>query len=148
MWEAGLQGKGAHMRVDELMHRDLKTISVDATVSDAVDALTEARVSALPVVDRFGRAVGVIATSDVLKAESTLHNARARDTLFEQTTVLEIMAPWPPTVSPDVDVREAAQRMLSFNTQRLFVEEGGALVGVVSQSDIVAAVARTRLPAG
>jgi CBS domain-containing protein len=133
------------MRVAELMHTELKTISVDATVADAVDALTEAQVSALPVVDRFGRAVGVVSTRDILKAESTFNNPRARDTLFEQTTVLEIMAPWPPTITPEMDIKDAAQQMLYFDAQRLFVEDEGALVGVLSQSDIVAAVARTKL---
>jgi CBS domain-containing protein len=133
------------MKVAELMHTELKTISVDATVADAVDALTEAQVSALPVVDRFGRAVGVVSTRDILKAESTFNNPRARDTLFEQTTVLEIMAPWPPTITPDMDIKEAAQQMLYFDAQRLFVDDQGALVGVLSQSDIVAAVARTKL---
>jgi acetoin utilization protein AcuB len=133
------------MKVAELMHTELKTISVDATIADAVDALTEAHVSALPVVDRFGRAVGVIANRDILKAESTFNNPRARDTLFEQTTVLEVMAPWPPTIHPELDVKEAAQRMLYFDVQRLFVEDEGGLVGVLSQSDIVAAVARTKI---
>ncbi len=35
------------MKVAELMHTELKTISIDSTVGDAVDALTEAQVSAL-----------------------------------------------------------------------------------------------------
>ena len=135
------------MKVAELMHTELKTISVDATVADAVDALAGAGVTALPVVDRFGRAVGVIATRDILRAESTLSSSRSRDGLFD-AKVLEIMAPWPPTIGPELDVKEAAQQMLYFDAQRLFVEEKGALVGVLSQSDIVAAVARTRVPAG
>ena len=133
------------MRVAELMRTELKTISVDATVGDAVDALTEAQVSALPVVDRFGRAVGVVATRDILKAESTFNNPRARDALFEQTMVLEIMSAWPPTIPPELDVKEAALQMLYFDVQRLFVEDEGRLAGVLSQSDIVAAVARTKI---
>jgi CBS domain-containing protein len=133
------------MKVAELMQTNLKTISVDATVADAIDAITEAQVTALPVIDRYGRAVGVIATRDILRAESTFAGTRPRDTLFEQTTVLEIMNPWPPTIGPDVEVKEAAQQMLYFNSQRLFVEEKGHLVGVISQSDIVGAVARTRV---
>jgi CBS domain-containing protein len=135
------------MKVAQLMHTELKTISVDASVADAIDALTEAGVTALPVVDRFGRAVGVISTRDILKAESTFSGPRSRDVLFEKTTVLEVMAPWPPTVGPELDVKEAAQQMLYFDAQRLFVEDEGALVGVISQSDIVGAVARTKVPA-
>ena len=102
------------MRVAELMHKSLHTISVDATVADAVSALAEARVSAF---------------------------------LFRTTHVLEIMEPWPPTTSPEAEVRGAAQDMLRHATQRLFVEQGGALVGVLSQTDIVAALAAGRLAA-
>ncbi len=35
--------------------------------------------------------------------------------------------------------------MLYLEVQRLFVEETGALVGVISQTDIVGAVARAKL---
>ena len=114
-------------------------------MADAVTTLTEARVSALPVLDRFGRAVGVLSTRDILKAESGLRSPRARDRLFEETLVQEIMGPWPETIAPDADVREAAREMLYLEVQRLFVEADGALVGVISQTDIVAAVATAKV---
>jgi CBS domain-containing protein len=133
------------MKVAELMRTALKTISADATVADAIAALTTSGVSALPVLDRFGRAVGVLSTRDILRAESTCQGPRARDRLFEETLVLEIMAPWPVTVAPDLDVRNAARQMLYLETQRLFVEEKGALVGVISQTDVVGAVATARV---
>jgi len=133
------------MRVAELMHQSLHTISIDATVADAVSALAAARVSALPVIDRSGRAVGVLSTRTVLAAEATQATPAAREGLFRTTRVLEIMEPWPPTTSPEADVRHAAQDMLRHVTQRLFVERSGALVGVLSQTDIVAALAAGRL---
>ena len=55
------------------------------------------------------------------------------------------MAPWPATIDPDVDVRQAAQDMLYLNVPRLFVEYDGALVGVISQTDIVGAVATAKV---
>ncbi|HYL22169.1 MAG TPA: CBS domain-containing protein [Gemmatimonadales bacterium] len=133
------------MKVAELMRTDLKTISAEATVADAVAALVGAQVSALPVLDRFGRAVGVVSAREVLRAESEHEDPWARDRLFDQTLVLEIMAPWPVTISPDLDVRDAAREMLYLEAPRLFVEEGGALVGVLSQTDIVGAVATQRV---
>lgn len=133
------------MIVAEIMRTALKTISAEATVGDAVAALAEARVSAMPVLDRHGRAVGICSTRDVLQAESRCRDATARDRLFESTLVLEIMTPWPATAKPREDVRDAARRMLELQVQRLFVEEAGALVGVVSQTDIVAAVATARV---
>jgi CBS domain-containing protein len=132
------------MKTWELMHWTLKTIGVDATLGDAVRVLADSHVSALPVVDRFGRAVGVLSTRAVLEAEAAQRS-------FE-TLVLEVMDPWPPTVAPDVPVQEAARQMLRAGTPRLFVERHGALVGVLSQTDIVRALAAGRLaeldPAG
>ena len=133
------------MKVAELMQTNLKTIAADATVADAVDALAEAQVSALPVLDRFGRAVGILATRDVLRAESACETPDVRERLFEKTLVLEIMTPWPATIDADTDVRQAAQEMLYLNVPRLFVEFEGALVGVISQTDIVGAVATAKL---
>jgi len=121
------------MKVAEVMQTNLRTISTDATIADAVVALAEARVSALPVIDRFGRSVGVLSTREILKAESEGTSTDAR--------VLEIMASWPTTIDPDLEVRQAAREMLYLNVQRLFVEYDGALVGVISQTDIVGAVA-------
>jgi CBS domain-containing protein len=125
------------MKVAELMQTSLKTISADATMADAVVELVELKVSALPVIDRHGRAVGVLSTREVLKAESKRRP--------EDTRVLEIMAPWPTTIDPDFDVRQAAQEMLYLNVQRLFVEYEGALVGVISQTDIVGAVGTAKV---
>jgi len=129
------------MKVAELMRTELKTISAEATVADAVTALAEAGVSALPVLDRFGRAVGVVSTREILRAESAHDDPAARERLFEDTLVLEIMAPWPFTITPELQIRDAAREMLYLEVQRLFVEDKGALVGVISQTDIVGAVA-------
>ena len=132
------------MKVAELMQTNLKTISTDATVAEAEDALAEANVSALPVIDRYGRAVGVLSSREILKAESACLTPEMREWLFDSTRVLEIMAAWPATIDPGAHVREAAQEMLYLNVQRLFVEYEGALVGVISQTDIVGAVATAK----
>jgi acetoin utilization protein AcuB len=133
------------MKVAELMQPNLKTISTEATIADAVVVFAEAQVSAMPVIDRLGRAVGVVSTREILKAESSCESPRMRERLFERTRVLEIMTPWPTTIDPDLDIRQAAQEMLYLNVQRLFVEFDGALVGVISQTDIVGAVATAKV---
>lgn len=133
------------MKVAELMQTNLKTISGDATVADAVNTLVEAQVSSLPVIDRFGRAVGILSAREVLRAESQCETPAVRERMLEKTLVLEIMTPWAATIEPDMDVRQAAQEMLYLNVQRLFVEFDGALVGVISQTDLVGAVATAKL---
>lgn len=133
------------MQVAELMRTNLITVAADATIADAITILADARVSALPVLDRTGRAVGVLTTRDLLVAEGKCRNAPEREHLFEDTLVLEVMTPWPATIRPDVDVRNAALEMLYLDVQRLFVERDGVLVGVVSQTDIVSVVATARV---
>ena len=55
------------------------------------------------------------------------------------------MTPRPATIMPDAEIREAAQQMLYLEIHRLFVEEHGELVGVISQSDVVRAVALAKI---
>ena len=51
----------------------------------------------------------------------------------------------PLTVTSEADVREAVEQMLHAGVKRLFVEDDGRLVGVVSQTDIAYAVGTGRL---
>jgi CBS domain-containing protein len=59
--------------------------------------------------------------------------------------VRDIMTRRPLTVSPDTEVREAAQQMLYADVHRLFVTAGDKVVGVISTTDIVRAVATGNL---
>ena len=133
------------MRVNELMQRNVKTVDMDAAVNEAVVTLADSHISALPVVDGAGRMVGVVSSTDVLTSEAEAPDARARETLLQDTTVRDIMTHRPLTVSPDTEVREAAQQMLYADIHRLFVVEGDQVLGVISTTDIMRAVATGRL---
>lgn len=133
------------MRVRDLMRTDVTTIVPDASVAELVQALADSRVSGLPVVDPTGHVIGVVSASDVLQAAAKQDDARARTTLFERMTVRDIMTRDPYVIAPDADAREAAKQMLYAEVRRLFVEDGGRLVGVVSQTDIAHAVGTGRL---
>lgn len=133
------------MNVAELMRTDLKAVNPDDTIEEAVILLADGHVSALPVVDPRGRLIGVLSTTDVLQAEADCESSAERDRLFEHTTVREIMTSRPITVLPDTEVREAALQMLYLDIHRVFVEDEGKLVGVLSQSDVVRAVATAKI---
>jgi CBS-domain-containing membrane protein len=132
------------MKVAELMHKDVRTVDVDATVGDAVIALADGHVSAVPVVDHHQRVLGVVSTTDILNSLAEAREAGERERLFE-TAAREIMTPRPLTVSPEADVLEAARHLLYLEVHRLFVEADGRLVGVLSQTDIVGAVATAKI---
>ena len=128
------------MRVADLMQQPVVTVDTEGTVRDAVVLLSEDHISALPVTDRAGKMVGVVSTSDILTAEAEGAPLGTRD--LETMTVAELMTPRPITVSPETDVKEAAQQMLYADVHRLFVTADERLVGVISTTDIVRAVAR------
>jgi CBS domain-containing protein len=132
------------MKVFELMRTDLITVKHDDLVADAVVTLADAHVSGVPVLDNRKKLIGVLSTTDVLQAEAECASAEDREQLFGEKRVEEIMTPRPLVIEPTADVRQAAQQMLYLEIHRLFVEDKGELVGVISQSDIVRAVATSR----
>ena len=133
------------MRVRELMQKDVKTVGVDSVINEAIVTLTDSHISALPVVDTGGRMVGVISSTDILTSEAEAADSSAREALFEDTPVRDLMTVHPITVGPDADVKEAAQAMLYADVHRLFVVEGDRVAGVISTTDIMRAVATGRL---
>ena len=134
------------MKVAEVMTTDLRTITADATVADAVVALADARVHGLPVLGQGTQGlIGVLSTSDVLEAAAECVGTDELNLLFKEKSVDELMTSRPATTAPDDDVRTAAQQMLYLEVHRLFVEYEGKLVGVISQSDIVGAMATAKI---
>jgi CBS domain-containing protein len=133
------------MKVADIMQTRIETIGPDDTVADAVTTLADQHISGLPVVEGRNRLIGVISMTDVLQLLSEALDRESGATVLDTTTVKEIMTAKPVTVDPDTDVHDAARQMLYGEIHRVFVEYDGALVGLVSQSDIVGAVAGARL---
>jgi len=133
------------MKVTELMQRNVKSIQSEASVAEAILTLADAHISGLPVLDGSGKMVGVVSSSDVLAAEAEAEDATSRQTLLESTQVQEIMTRRPYTISQTAEVHEAAQQMLYADVHRLFVTNADTVVGVISTTDIVRAVAKGQL---
>jgi len=133
------------MRVSDLMQADLETVSPDTSVNDVFVSLAESRVSALPVVDGAGRLVGVISKTDVVASEEDAEGEAGRAALFETTLVRDLMTSPAVTIAADASIQYAAQQMLSTGVHRLFVTTDQRAIGVISVTDILAAVADGRL---
>jgi len=129
------------MTVAELMQTNIKTVNCRATIAEVVVSLSDAHVHGLPVVDDTGRVIGVVSASDVLTAEAEADGPGERRALLDNTAVQEIMTSRPLTMTPAADIREAARQMLYADVHRLFVAEDDRVVGVISTTDIVRAVA-------
>lgn len=133
------------MLVAEIMSQTPKSIPGTETVGEAVTLLADFHITGVPVVDPQGRLVGVLSNSDILEAMAEHPEREDRDRLLDSTAVQEIMTPRPQTIAPDLSVTDAARRMLYLEVHRLFVVDEGKLVGVVSTTDIVRAMAGQRV---
>ena len=133
------------MKVAELMQTEVQTITPDAPLDDAARTMADAHVSGLPVVDRRGHLVGVISTTDILASEEEAEDPATRVALYENTPVQDLMTPKPVTIGPDATIREAAQQLLYADVHRLFVVDGDRLVGVISTTDLVRALANGQI---
>ena len=133
------------MRVSDLMQADLETVSPDTPVNDVFVTLAESRVSALPVVDGAGRLIGVISRTDIVASEEDAEGEAARAALFETTLVRDLMTSPALTIAADASIRDSARQMLSTGVHRLFVVSDQHAIGVISVTDILAAVADGRL---
>lgn len=133
------------MRVMDLMQTDVKTVPPEASIAEVVRVMAESHVSGVPVVSPAGRVLGVVSSTDVLQGTAEQDDRLARSRFFEHTTASDIMTPGAQTIALDADVRHAAQQMLYAEVHRLFVDEGGRLVGVISQTDIAHAMGTGKL---
>jgi CBS domain-containing protein len=133
------------LTVADIMQSDVRTIGEDAPVAEAIVALADSHISGLPVLSRAGQLVGVVSSTDILAAEAESVEDAGLSRVVTHTRVGEIMTRNPKSVEPSVPVKVAAQEMLYLDVHRLLVVKDGRLAGVVSQSDIVRAVASGRL---
>ena len=133
------------MRVVDIMQTTVRTVTSDTPISEVVISLADAQVSGLPVVDARGRVIGVVSSTDVIAAQAETQSAQERQILLEQTSVRELMTPKPLMIEATAELQEAARHMLYAEVRRLFVEENGILVGVISHTDIVRAVATGKI---
>ena len=127
------------MKVRDIMTTEVVTLKVDEELSLASDIMTLARIRHLPIVEG-DRLVGIISQRDLFKAslasviDYDYQVARAH---LKTVTIKEIMAKEIFTIAPDTKIHEAGQIMLEKKIGCLPVIENDALVGMVTESDIM-----------
>lgn len=118
--------------VRDVMEREYVGVSESDPVIDTVALLLEEDEESA-VVLRGSEPVGLFTERDVLEL---LRDGRDPD----RTPVGEAMTPAPDTVSPDFTVSEAADVMSAGDARRLLVVEEGAVLGVLSEHDLLEVV--------
>lgn len=135
------------MLVHEIMTSPAYRVHEGASLEAALQVMATARVTSLPVVDPDGHVVGIISESDLLK-ESLEPDPRAHMRLVPPpsrpllSTVGQLMTAHPYTVREDQDVAELARTFATTGWKSAPVVRGDVLLGVVSRSDVIRALAR------
>ncbi|BCL75836.1 membrane protein [Jeongeupia sp. HS-3] len=128
----------------QLMSRDLVTLPTGALAAEAWALLRRHRIGALPVIDAGnGRVAGVLALVDFLKYVEADTDMALPQHRQPGLTVDALMSRQVVTVSMTTPVRELVPLMADQGVHRLpVVDEEGRLVGMVTQSDLIAALSR------
>lgn len=146
--------RSANLTVAEAMTTEVVTISPNHTLYRAASIMAQKKISHL-VVAEGGVPLGMLAKSDLASfapAARGLFDAK-RKFVFDDATssriyfvplVADFMTTELVTISPQAKLVEAATTMLENNISSLPVVEGGRLVGIITKSDLVRAVARHR----
>jgi CBS domain-containing protein len=128
-------GHGMALRARDIMTTRVVTVGPDDTIDVAVHKMTELRFSALPVIDRRFRLVGMISLLDVLR--------HREDGGTDSTRVGAVMNSDVLSVPPRASTSLLAHRLRSYGELRVMpVVDGTVLVGVVTRSDLLRARAR------
>jgi len=141
----GLRRRG-QWRVCDVMTADVATADRNMSYKQTVKLMTDQRVSAIPVVAKGGRVVGVVSEADVLRkterrpwrwagrsgrARRDRAKARAR-------TAGQLMTSPAITIHPDASLSAAARLMNAHHMRRLpVVNAAGDLIGIVSRRDLM-----------
>jgi CBS domain-containing protein len=136
------------MLVREIMTSPAFSVREDTDLGAALTLMATARVTCLPVVDDAERVVGVISEADLLKADlepdPRAHARPARQSGQSALSIVgQVMTAHPHTVREDSDVADLAHTFASTSFKSVPVVQGEVLLGVVSRSDVIRAMARS-----
>jgi CBS domain-containing protein len=135
------------LRVADVMSTDVVTARPAMPVKEVVRAMQRHSVSALPVLDEDDRLIGVVSEADLIRGRAYPtgdHWWRPTGSQRHRRHVGDIMTADVVTVGPTATLAEAARLMTERMVKRLpVVDSVGALVGVISRLDVLAALLRT-----
>jgi acetoin utilization protein AcuB len=141
------------MRVREVMSGAVLSVTPETPVAETRRLMQRERIRHVLVLDG-GRLAGIVSDRDIrltLPSPATTLSVWEMNDLLMKLTAAEIMTSPVTTIAPDREVHEAAQLMIDHKIGALPVLEGGRLVGIVTETDLLRALVLLRaraLPVG
>lgn len=121
----------ARVPILEIMSKNPVTASADMTIAEAANLMKDKAVGSLVIVDGDAP-TGIVTERDLVTKVVALGRSAT------ETKVRDVMSTPLVSIHPHMEVAEAAKRMASLNIRRLAVLDGGKLVGLVTENDILA----------
>lgn len=130
--------------VGDIMSTEITSCHPRTPMRRVAQRMRNADVSALPVMDDAGHLVGIISQTDLV-------TLRAYREEWEEMSAEHVMVRNVLTTSPDTNVKEASDVMISNKVHRLIVVENDSddkprVVGVLSMTDVVEEMAEEDIP--
>jgi CBS domain-containing protein len=143
------------LKVKDIMTKKIVSVSPETEIANAAKILLEKRINGMPVIDAFGRLVGIICQSDLvaqqkgipipsvftlLESYIPLTSLKRLDKEMEKIAALTVkaaMTPDPVTVGLETDIEEVAKLMVDKKYHTLPVVEEGTIVGSVGKEDVL-----------
>ena len=125
--------------VKDWMTRDVITIHPETPLPQADQLMAGHKVRRLPVI-KEGRLIGIVTRNNLWGATYTdvvsvnIYDLNYR---ISQMTIARVMTLDPITISPDATLGEATALMMKHKISGLpVVDEGGQLIGIITESDL------------
>lgn len=147
------------MRVEEIMTRDVITVTPTTSIHQAARLMVDHGISGIPVVDDRGAVVGLLSEGDLILRQKPRERMPWWRAFFRDgerlareyqkavgTTVAEVMTQAVVSISPTLPIESAAAVLEQHRVRRLPVVAEGRLVGIVSRADLVKVLAKGPAP--
>ena len=124
------------------MKRDPVVVRDDAPIAGAIQLMRTHTIRHLPVVNHAGRLVGIVTDRDL---RQVIFDPMIQEMLGDATLTLralrvrEVMTWGVVSIRPDTELRAAARLMRERKIGALPVTEDGAVVGMLTETDVLAA---------